>query len=469
MKLLPFQQRFVKSAFRPGIRTAALSLPRGNGKSTLAARLAFHFLRAGSGREAHLVAASVGQARRAVFKQLRAMVGADPAYRIADAPNAAHVIHRATKTKISVIAGDNRTAQGLVGVPLLICDEPGAWHENGGAAMWDAIETAHGKPGSPMKVILIGTLAPAKSGWWHELVQGGSGGDVFVSALQGRLDRWSELRELRRVNPLIARHPVEWSRLVRERDAARGDPRLKASFLSYRLNLPTADESEVLLRVEDWKAAVARSPADRKGRPIVGVDLGAGRAWSAAVAVWSTGLIEALAVGPGIPDIGDQERRDQVPAGSYRRLIDGGALSLAEGLRVPPVSGLIDRISSAWGTPERLVCDRFRLGELQDCCSWRLEPRVSRWSEAAADIRALRRGVLDGGWSVSPASANLIAASLAAAMVKNDDGGNVRLEKKGSHNTGRDDVAAALVLAAGGFERSQRISRPRSRYVGLAG
>ena len=43
----------------------------------------------------------------------------------------------------------------------------------------------------------------------------------------------------------------------------------------------------------------------------------------------------------------------------------------------------------------------------------------------------------------------LLAASLSVALVKNDDQGNTRLAKRGSNNTARDDVAAALVLAAG--------------------
>ena len=63
------------------------------------------------------------------------------------------------------------------------------------------------------------------------------------------------------------------------------DSRLKARFLSYRLNRPSGDESEVLLTVGDWEKVTAREVPERQGRPIVGVDLGGGRAWSAAVAL----------------------------------------------------------------------------------------------------------------------------------------------------------------------------------------
>lgn len=98
------------------------------------------------------------------------------------------------------------------------------------------------------------------------------------------------------------------------------------------------------------------------------------------------------------------------------------------------------------------MCDRFRLDDLKDVlppCP--VSPRVTRWSEAAADIRDTRKLVLDDGLSVEPISRNLLTASLAVAIVKNDDQGNVRLVKRGVGNKARDDVAAALMLACGGL------------------
>ena len=84
----------------------------------------------------------------------------------------------------------------------------------------------------------------------------------------------------------------------------------------------------------------------------------------------------------------------------------------------------------------------------------KIETRVTRWSEAAADIRALRKLAGDGPLSCAPESAPLMVASLSMATVKNDDAGNTRLVKKGFNNTGRDDVAAALVLVAGAYSRA---------------
>ena len=124
---------------------------------------------------------------------------------------------------------------------------------------------------------------------------------------------------------------------------------------------------------------------------------------------------------------------------------------------------------ASWGAPEVILNDRFRLNELADCVNGTpLVPRVTRWSEASEDIRALRKMAADGPLACEESSRLLVAASLSAAMVKNDDQGSVRLVKRGTNNNARDDVAAALTLAAGAFSRASATPRPRWRYHGMA-
>ena len=96
---------------------------------------------------------------------------------------------------------------------------------------------------------------------------------------------------------------------------------------------------------------VSRPVPERSGRPIVGVDLGGGRAWSAATAVWKSGRVEVLAVAPGIPPLEQQEKRDRAPAGAYRKLAESGRLQVAEGLRVQPPAALWESIRARWGQP----------------------------------------------------------------------------------------------------------------------
>ena len=158
-----------------------------------------------------------------------------------------------------------------------------------------------------------------------------------------------------------------------------------------------------------------------------------------------------------------------MPRGVYTKLVENGSLSLAQGLRVPSPAQLFERICDTWGVPVKVVCDRFRLGELQDAVNGTcpVEGRVTRWSEAASDIRALRKGFRDGPFSVDEGSRALLIASLSAAYIKNDDQGNTRLAKDGKHNRARDDVAAALLLAAGAFERANSAPVRKLSYASV--
>ena len=468
-----FQKQFLDRALADDVDTAVLSIPRGNGKSFLAAHILTRCLTPSdalfvSGAEYLQCAGSIEQAR-IVFRFVRQALEATGEYRFLDSATRIGITHKETNTRLRVLSSNGKTGMGIVGCPILVCDEAGSWEVNGGELMWDAITTAQGKPGSKMRVILIGTVAPAMAGWWPDLVKDGSNGSTYVMALQGDINRWDQWPEIRRVNPLTAIDAGFRKKLLEERDKAREDTRLRARFCSYRMNTPMGDESEVLLTVADWERLERREVPDRAGRPIVGVDLGGGRAWSAATAIWPNGRTEAKAVAPGIPSLEEQEKRDRVPAGTYGKLYDAGQLEIAHGLRVPPVSLLWEMIRGAWGRPSRIVCDRFRLADLEDAVGHgcKIEPRVTRWSEAAADIRALRRMALDGPMTVEHDSRMLIATSLSQAMVKNDDQGNVRLVKRSTNNCARDDVAAALTLAAGLWERKP--TPPRLASAGLAG
>ena len=459
IELRPFQRRFIRAATAPGIDTAIASYPRGNDKSFLAGHLVVRILDPEDklfrpGTESVLCAASIEQAR-IVFRFARETLEARGGYRFLDSHTRIGITHKATNTKLRVIGSNGKTAMGLVNCPWVVADEPGAWEVNGGTLLHDAIETAKGKPGSPLRALYIGTLAPATGGWWHDIVADGSRGSVHVQALQGDPEKCDQWPEIRRCNPLTAVSATFRKKLLEERDKARADSRLKGRFLSYRLNIPSPDESTVLLTVDEWKRVCAREVPERSGKPIVAYDVGHSRAWSSAVAMWRNGRTEALALAPGIPSLEEQEKHDRVPRGTYRVLVNNGTLTLAEGLRVPPPAMLHQAALAAFGAPERILCDHFRVNDLRDLIrgSVPLVDRRTRWSESTFDIGALRKFALDGPLSCAPKSRLLIAASLAAAKVKNEEG-NVRLVKRDTNNTGRDDVAAALVLSSGSLKRN---------------
>ena len=470
MHLRPFQRTFEARATAPGVDLAACSMPRGNGKSWLAAHLLTRVLSPADplwreGTESVLAAASLEQGR-IVFRFVREALEDTGEYRFLDSHNRIGIVHRATNTRLRALGSNGKTAMGLVGCPWAVADEPGAWEVRGGQLLHDAIETAKGKPGSKLRSLYIGTLAPAQSGWWHDLIAKGTHVTTYVMALQGDRATWDTWPTIRKANPLVEIDAGFRRKLLQERDAARTDSRLKARFLSYRLNLPTSDEDQVLLTVEDWQRVVDRDVPARVGRPIVAVDIGANRAWSAAAAIWRNGRAEALAVCPGSPSVEAQERRDRVPRGTYQALVDARLLMPASGLHVPRVSSVLDAVRRRWGTPEFIIADRFKFDQIIDCApGCRVEARVTRWSESTADIDALRRAAADGPLSVDPGSRPLIETSLARCVCKSDDAGNVRMVKD-NNNTGRDDVGAALVLAAGALDRAP--VRRAARLLGVA-
>ena len=96
-------------------------------------------------------------------------------------------------------------------------------------------------------------------------------------------------------------------------------------------------------------------------------------------------------------------------------------------------------------------------------------PRVSRWSEASEDIRALAQahprrsacasedGTAFAGYEPVCRGGAKMTIRAATRLVKRD----------ATNNSSRDDVAAALLLAAGAMSRY--LSRPRGRgaYLGL--
>ena len=118
--LRPFQRRFIASALAPGIDTAALSLPRGNGKSWLAAHLLTRCLTPGDplhipGSEYLLCAGSIEQARLC-YRFVRTDLEPRGGYRFLDSFTRIGVTHTATNTRLRVLSSNGKTAMGIVGL-----------------------------------------------------------------------------------------------------------------------------------------------------------------------------------------------------------------------------------------------------------------------------------------------------------------------------------------------------------------
>ena len=458
--LAPFQRRFIRGAFAPGIFNAVKSCPRGSGKSTLSGWLLAEAIDPEGalfvpGSESVLVAGSRDQAA-AVFKFLRERCGED-GFRYQDSGQRVGATHKLTGTRVRVASSDAKRAFGIVGARLIIGDEPGAWQARAGSEMYDALSTAGGK--NEQTFVLIGTRAPGPAGgWWRNLVDDEPDPATYVQVHEapvnedGEVDHWSRWSVIKRANPLIDFNPYLRPKLEEERRKGLRSDDARRRFVTYRLNRPQQAASEVLLTVDAWRTVEARPVPAAAGRPVAGLDVGSSRSWSAAAIAWPSGRLTAYVVAPGVPSLSEQEKADGVKAGTYEALARSGLLTVDEGRRVVRVEALVDRVLAF--RPTVIVCDRFRLPEVRDAVRGRarIEPRVVRWSEGTEDIMATRRWALDGSMSVVPDARWLFAMALAECAVESDDDGSLRTVKLRGRRS-RDDLARALTLAGGALAR----------------
>ena len=237
---LPFQRRFLARSLRPGVAISALSVPRGEGKSLLASDLLTEALPGGrrylAGGESILLAGSMNQART-VFRFLRERYPCPNhterkctacELRWTDSYQRIGVTHWPTDTRITVRGKSGKLALGLANCPIIVGDEPASWDVLAGQEMIDALITAAGK--TRQLLCLIGTLAPAREGWWRELISTGSQPGIYVQSLQANPEKLDQWREVLRVNPVAKVNPILRDALRREFDEAKRDDRAKARF-----------------------------------------------------------------------------------------------------------------------------------------------------------------------------------------------------------------------------------------------
>ena len=473
--VLPFHREWLRAVFQPDIEIGVLSCPRGSAKTWLCGNLAAECLRPGSplwqeGIEVLAVSGSLEQSRIILSFVRDALADVEDDYRIRDSSQRLSITHKKTNTRLRVLSSSARRAMGLSQFSIIFADEGAAWGEREGALMWAALTGSLGKR-EGQRILAIGTRAPADAhGWWCELLDAGNGPGIHVTALTAPDEApWDSWGTLQKVNPLVRVNPSLRRTILRERNAARKNPTQRPWYEAYRLNRQVDISAEVLVTIADWRRVEARDVPPRKGRAVIGLDLGSERSWSAAWCAWRNGRTECYAVAPGIPDLAERERQDAMQRGLYRKLYEDGSLIVDEGLYVSRPQTLVDHLVNMGVVPEVVYCDTFEFGELKGAVNerWPLVKRRTRWSESTEDISAFRRFVKDGPMSIAPESAGLARLGISQATAFSDQQGSVHLQKK-RHSRSRDDIAVAGTLAVGALARMEAVPQRRGRFA-LAG
>ena len=312
--VLPWQRRFIRGAFAPGVQSAALSVARGNGKTALLSGIAAATLDGPlmvPRGETVIVASSFEQARIA-FEHVIAFMGAKlddrQRWKTWDTAQQARIEDRKTGARVRCIGSDPRRAHGLAPV-LVLADEPAQWLETTGERMVAALRTAAGKqPHS--RFVALGTRPADVEHWFAKMLAGGAD---YAQTHAARPDdpRWQR-RTWARANPSLAAMPDLLEAIANEARQARQDPALLASFEALRLNLGTEDAAvSTLLDAGLWRSI--EGEAEWSGPVVWGIDLGTSAAQSAVSAYWpATGALACLSAFPCEPTLAERELRDGV-------------------------------------------------------------------------------------------------------------------------------------------------------------
>ena len=480
-RVLPFQRRFLKGAFRDGVIRAGLSTGRGSGKTGLASALCLDAIRpAGAlhrdGFEVILFASSFQGARLAFESVLVSLdlLGETEDFRIRNQQNLADVEHKQTGARLRVLGSDNKKSHGLR-PNLVLADEPAMWGPSG-ELLASAIRTSLGKRRGA-KAVFIGTRPNDSEHFFARLLTESDPSVFAQTHTAAPNDPPFQKRTWLKANPGLDFGLPDINVLRAELRLAKRDPSELASFKSLRLNMGV-DETAVqhLIAAETWRDEVETDDLPAAAGPCSwGVDLGGTAAFSAVACYWpASGRLQGFVSCGNDPPLPERAKMDNV-AGIYERMLRDGDLVLL-GRRIVPVDLLLKEALGRYGRPDALAADRWRSGELEDGGAGLNLPspsfRGQGWYHGSQDVRLFRSAVLEG--KVKAPTSIAIRSALAETRTVTDNSANEKLAKHAEghkRSRGRDDLAAAIVLSiAEGTRRQAAAVRPRGgfRYRGAA-
>ena len=277
----------MRGAFCNGTQSAALSVARGNGKTSLLSAIACAYLDgplAVQRGEVVIVASSFLQARLSfehVLAFLGDKLGDRDRWRTWDTAQTALIEDRKTGARVRCIGSDPRRAHGLAPV-LVLADEPAQWPNSTSESMRAALVTAAGKQ-PESKFVALGTRPADSEHWFAKMLAGGC--DYAQTHAAGSDDPKFQRRTWIKANPSLKHFPDLEIAIQAEAKQGKKDPALLAAFDALRLNLGTS-EAEVAVLVDAGLWTASEGEADAIGSVVWGIDLGGSAAQSAIACYW---------------------------------------------------------------------------------------------------------------------------------------------------------------------------------------
>ena len=469
-ELQPWQLRFLRSAWRPGVIESGLSCARKNGKSGLIAVL--------------MLGHVIGPLRRFDWRGMVVSGSKQLTMELADAIDATMEVSgfagwlqtRKKTSSCDAMTGPDRTrvefhtASSRTGhsssVDLAVIDEAGLLAESQ-RPMWEACLSSisarrHGR------LIALGVRSTGPM--FAELLTDQKKYCAvrnYSAPITSRIDDESAWRA---ANPgLGGVKSRRYMKAAAERSKNRR--RSQAQFKIMELNIPQGASREPLLSIEDWLSMAVESKADlpsRAGGVVVGLDLGGSRSMSAACFGWpATGRLETLGCFANLPDLAARGKEDQC-GGTYSLMMQRGEL-VQFGQNLVDVAAFLSEIRERL-EGQQVLClltDRYRKSEFAEYAQksginwpviWRGQG-AGRKADGSYDVRSL--GHLCEAGAIRHQRSLLVEHALSGSELRRDESGNPALAR--SDRNSRLDVLSALVMVCGNLR--QRQTAPESgRY-----
>lgn len=460
MRVLPHIEAAIRGTLRPEVRTACISWPRKQSKSTGYAAV---LIAAGLVGPLAVPRGQIATASRSrdqaglIFDEVAAFFRAEPElfHRVNVCESRKTITSLTNGSVFRALSADATTAHGL-GLDLFIMDEAAQQRDSD---LWDVLFTSQSARKRP-KAIAIGTRSQDPNHFFSLMLDYGqrvNAGEIedpsfFCHALTAPESAdWHDENVWRACNPCLDAGVQDITSLRELATQAKRIPSKEAVFRALHLNQAVDAESRFVSSA-DWRACAGLVDAEalRGERCFGGLDLGSTQDLTSLVLYFpESGSVMTWAWLPGEPDLFERGRQDKAPYPEWSR---AGFIKTFPGRAT-------DRKAAAFTLAE--VCSRFNVqGIAYD--RWRIEDLKKILTDEGinAPLVAFGQGFKDFSPAVEALETEILEHRLrhgdnpvltwcmGNVKVVTDPAGGRKFDK-GRAETQRIDCAVALAMAVG--------------------
>ncbi len=328
MRILPHIETAIRGTLRPGVRTACISWPRKQSKSTgYAAVLALAALVGPLAVPRGQIATASASRDQAslIFEEVAAFIRAEAElYPLVNISEARKTITSLTNGSVfKALSADATTAHGLA-LDLAVIDEAAQQKDS---ALYDVLLTSQSSRSNP-RMVLIGTRPQDPAHFFSEAIEYGekvNAGEIedpsffchVLSASEGC--DWTDEAVWRAVNPCLDAGVQSIESLRELAVQGKRIPSKEAVFKSLHLNMPV-DPEKRFVASSDWKACAGRVEPELGSICYAGLDLSNSHDLTALAVYWpESGAVRCWCWLPGDPPLFEREKTDRAPYAQWKR------------------------------------------------------------------------------------------------------------------------------------------------------